>query len=110
MKRIYQFIQTPIFSVLLDKAGEDGLLEAIEDEVIRNPMGGSLIKGGIRKIRVAPSDRPGGKRGGYRVWFFHHVPEDVYLLFLLDKREAGDLTSEQEKILALEFKKAFERK
>jgi hypothetical protein len=105
LKRFYQFIQTPIFSKLLDETGEDGLLEAIEEEVIRNPKGRDPIKGGIRKTRVAPSARAGGKSYGYRIWFFHVVPDDMYLLFLLDKREAGDLTPKQEKTLALELKK-----
>jgi hypothetical protein len=106
LKRLYKFIQTPLFSQLLDRAGEEGFLEAIEDEIISNPEGGSLIKGGMRKLRVAPTQRASGKSGGYRVWFYHDVPNDVYLLFLLDKREAGDLTPAQEKILAFELKKA----
>lgn len=110
MKRFYQFIQTPIFSKLLDEAGEEGLLEAIEEEVIRNPQGRDPLKGGIRKTRVAPSSRGTGKRYGYRIWFFHDVPDDMYLLFLLDKREAGDLTPEQEKVLLIEVKKALGRK
>ncbi len=106
LKRLYKFIQTPLFSQLLDKTGEEGFLEAIEEEIIRNPEGGSLIKGGMRKLRVAPTQRASGKSGGYRVWFYHDVPADVYLLFLLDKRVAGDLTPQQEKILAVELKKA----
>jgi hypothetical protein len=110
MKKYYQFIQTPIFSKLLDATGEDGLLEAIEDEVIRNPKGRDPIKGGIRKTRVAPTERGTGKRYGFRLWFFHDAPNDMYLLFLLDKREAGDLTPEQEKILLQEVKRALGRK
>ncbi len=106
LKRFYQFIQPPIFSKLLDGTGEDGLLEAIEEEVLRNPKGRDSIKGGIRKTRVAPSTRKGGKSYGYRVWFFHDVPNDMYLLFLLDKREAGNSTPKQEKELDLELKKA----
>lgn len=109
LKRLYKFIQTPMFSKLLDETGEDGLLEAIEQEIIRSPEGGSLIKGGMRKLRVAPSERASGKSGGYRVWFYHDVPADMYLLFLLDKRVAGDLTPKQERVLALELKKALGR-
>lgn len=109
MKKYYQFIQTPIFSKLLDECREDGLLEVIEEEIIRNPKGRDPIKGGISKTRVAPSARQGGKRYGYRVWYFHDVPNDMYLLFLLDKRYAGDLTPEQEKVLAQELKKALGR-
>jgi hypothetical protein len=110
LKRYYQFIQTPVFSKLLDGTDEEGLLEAIEEEIIRNPQGRDPIKGGIRKTRVAPSARQGGKSYGYRIWFFRDAPNDMYLLFLLDKRHAGDLTQEQEKILSLELKRALGRK
>jgi hypothetical protein len=96
----YRFIQTPFFSEDIDETGELDLLEAVEAEITRNPEGGSLLKGGIRKIRVASTKRPEGKSGGYRVWFYHHKPDDIFLLFLLDKREAADLTPEQEKHLA----------
>ena len=94
------FVQTPVFSILLDETGEIGLLDAIEEEITKNPEGGALLKGGVRKIRVASTKRPEGKSGGYRVWFYHRKPSNVLLLFLLDKREAEDLTRAQELILA----------
>jgi hypothetical protein len=96
----YRFIQTPFFSFDIDETGELDLLEAIEAEITRNPEGGALLKAGIRKIRVASTKRDEGKSGGYRVWFYHHKPEDMLLLLLLDKREAADLTFDQEKQLA----------
>ncbi len=103
----YCFIQTPVFSMLLDETGETGLLDAIEEEIAKNPEGGALLKGGVRKIRVASTKRPEGKSGGYRVWFYHHKPSNVLLMFLLDKREAEDLTRAQELILAKVAKDEF---
>jgi hypothetical protein len=101
---LYQFIQTPVFSVRLDAVGEPELLGEIESEILRNPLGGSLLKGGIRKIRVASSERAEGKRGGFRVCYFYQEVERVYLLFLIDKRRAPDLTSSQEAVLIRELR------
>src|SRR5579859_6598418 len=100
MRPLYQFIQTPVFSSRLDAAKEPELLEEIETEIAKNPHGGSLLRGGIRKVRVASSKRAGGKRGGFRIWYFYQERESIYLLFLIDKRKAPDLTPGQEKMLA----------
>jgi hypothetical protein len=105
MKPLYQFIQTPMFAARLDAVGELELLEEIECEILRNPLGGSLLKGGIRKIRVASGKRAEGKRGGYRIWYFYQEAERVYLLFLIDKRRAPDLTPGQEKVLIQELRR-----
>ena len=99
MKPLYQFIQTPVFSVRLDATKEPELLEEIETEIARNPLGGSLLRGGIRKVRIASSERAEGKRGGFRIWYFYQERERIYLLFLIDKRKAPDLTPDQEKML-----------
>jgi hypothetical protein len=105
MKPLYQFIQTPVFSVRLDALGEPELLEEIEREISRNPLGGSLLRGGIRKIRVASGKRAEGKRGGFRIWYFYQEAEKVYLLFLIDKRRAPDLTPSQENLLIQELRR-----
>ena len=109
MHPLYQFIQTPTFTSLLDETKEPGLLEAIEAEIIRNPQGGSLLRGGMRKIRVPSTRRAEGKSGGYRVWFYHHVPDNMLLLFLLDKRESADLTPAQEEGVYLGLKKVLKQ-
>jgi hypothetical protein len=53
------FIQTPIFSKRLDERGGDPLLRAIEDELLRNPDAGDLVRGagGVRKLRVGDPER-----------------------------------------------------
>jgi hypothetical protein len=108
VKKFYRFIQTPIFSMRLDATGEAGLLENIEGEISKNPKGGTLLKGGIRKIRVASSVRPEGKSGGFRIWYFYHESDLVYLLFLIDKRQAPDLTPSQEKFIIQELRQVLE--
>jgi len=108
--KLYHFIQTPIFASCIDDTREDGLLEAVEAEIAVRPLGKAHIGGGIRKTRVASTKRAEGKSGGYRVWYFHHVPDDVYLLFLLDKHDAPDLTKEQERVLVAEARRLFRDK
>lgn len=103
--KLYHFIQTPIFSSRLDATRDEGLQEAVEAEIAERPLGRAHIGGGIRKTRVASTKRTEGKSGGYRIWFLHHIPDDIYLLFLLDKHDAPDLTKEQEKMLVKEAKR-----
>ncbi len=100
MENLYTFIETPIFSKQIDKMRDKGLLLAIQEELANNPECGTLIKGGMRKVRIASPARREGKRGGYRSWFFFHRGKDTfYLLFLLDKKEAGNLSHDQENIV-----------
>jgi hypothetical protein len=108
MHSSYEFKQTPIFSVRLDATKDLGLLEKIEAEISKNPTGGALLRGGIRKIRVAPSERATGKSGGYRVLYFYQMPDVIHLLFLIDKRKAPNLTPDQEEFLIQGLKRVLD--
>lgn len=56
--------------------------------------------GGIRKARAFNPVRGKGKRGGYRYLYLYLPGRDhVHLLFLLDKGEQEDLSTEERKIL-----------
>src|SRR6185503_20576018 len=97
---LYEFVQFEAFSRRLDKAGDPNLLSAIEEELLKNPEAGVLLKGGIRKVRIPSPAGARGKRGGFRVWhYFYKVGEKVFLLYLLDKREAGNIRKDQEEQL-----------
>ncbi len=100
------FIQSPIYSRLIDAIREEGLQVAIEEAINNNPNGGVHLGGGIHKLRIASTVRPEGKSGGYRVWYFYDKPDDIYLFFIIDKRKAPDLTTEQEKILVKDLRQA----
>jgi len=102
----HHFIQSPIYSKLIDTIREARLQVAIEEAINNNPKGGKLLGGGIHKLRVASTKRHEGKSGGYRVWYFYDEPDDIYLFFIIDKRKAPDLTVEQEKILVQDLKQA----
>ncbi len=56
----HHFIQSPIYSKLIDAIREDGLQVAIEEAINNNPAGGKLLGGGIHKLRVASTKRPEG--------------------------------------------------
>ena len=58
--------------------------------------------GGIRKARTSNPTRGKGKRGGYRYMHLYLKHRDhLHLLFLLDKDEQEDLTTEQRRNLRL---------
>lgn len=99
------FIESHVFTRRLrELAGDsaDGVLQAIQDELTRNPKLGDVVKGlgGIRKARAANPRRGKGKRGGYRYLFIYlETKEHIHLLFVLDKDEQEDLDDEQRKAL-----------
>jgi len=97
--RLFHFIQVPVYTKIVDGFKEKELQRAVEEEIIKNPDGGSPLKGGIQKIRVHSTERPEGKSGGYRIWFFVDEPDHVYLFYALDKHDAENLTKAQEKVL-----------
>lgn len=94
MKRT--FIESLDFEQQLEALGESDLLKDIQNEILKNPDSGALVKGtgGIRKIRVAAKGK--GKSGGIRI-FYLDIPtkEKCYLLFLLEKSEKENISAEE---------------
>lgn len=92
MKRI--FVEAEDFKEKVDTLGEKNLLQTIQNEILKNPETGVLIKGtgGIRKFRVSAKGK--GKSGGIRV-FYLDIPtkEKCYLLFILEKSEAENISA-----------------
>ena len=79
-----------------------GVLYAIQEDLLRNPVRGDLVQGlgGIRKARVANPLRGKGKRGGYRYLFLYLKNRShIHLLYLLDKDEQEDLSNDERKAL-----------
>jgi hypothetical protein len=106
----YEFVQFPVFSKKLDEEDDPELLGAIEGELLKNPEAGALLKGGIRKVRIQSPAGARGKRGGFRVWhYFYKLGEKIFLLYLLDKREAENISKEQEELLVAALKDALDR-
>ena len=100
MKRT--FIEMKEFRVRVDEIGDINLLEIIQNEILKDAQIGVLVKGtgGIRKFRFGVKGK--GKSGGIRV-FYLDIPskEKCYLLFILEKSETENISTEGKK----EFKK-----
>ncbi len=99
---IRTFVETGIFKRLLDSIGDSGLEKCIKDDILENPSCGAIISGtgGVRKFRVANAARGKGKRGGYRVLFLDLPKREVtYLMFIYDKDDLENISSEQKKSL-----------
>ncbi len=96
------FIELPAFQRLRAEYLDDAAYRQLQEELMKNPEAGDVIKGtgGLRKVRYADERRGKGKRGGLRVIYFWKDADDQFWLFTLyDKDEADDLTPAQSKLL-----------
>ena len=84
---------------------DENAIQEIERAIAYAPEEGELIEGGggIRKRRIAIPGRSKGKSGGGRIFtLFFHRGTPVYILALLDKSDAGNLTkAERNELSAL---------
>lgn len=82
-------------------------LQALQDELERNPYVGTDLGGGVRNIRMAIGSKNKGKSHGARVisyTYTYTVDEEhgvINLIFIYDKEERGSISaSEIESLLA----------
>jgi len=95
------FKETPIFTQKLEILADQKTLSEIQDAILENPEIGSTIAGtgGLRKFRMADAKRGKGKRGGLRVIYLDLPHKEItYLIYLYDKNEAEDITSQEKAI------------
>ena len=81
----------------------DSEREAMIDWIAANPVGGTSLGGGLRKVRI-PRDG-GGKSGGFRtIYVFggRHMP--IFLVTVFAKNERANLT-QKEQAAAVELSK-----
>ena len=81
----------------------DAEIQEIEVQVAYDPEQGDLVEGtgGVRKRRVALSNRNKGKSGGGRVFtVFFHMDMPVYIVAMVDKSDAGNLSKAERNELA----------
>ena len=80
-------------------------LEDFQKELIKNPLQGSDLGGGVRKIRMAIASKGKGKSGGARVLTLTVLVSDdadVTLLTIYDKSEIENVSDEYIKWLISE--------
>ena len=98
---MHTVVETLPYLASATKAGmTDAERVAAVDLISANPGAGEVIVGGggIRKIRVP--GRGKGKSGGYRVLtYFMSESRPVYLLWVLNKSMAANLTDAQKAML-----------
>jgi hypothetical protein len=100
MAKSFTFIETEVYTKRIVKMVDDKTYAELQAELVKDPTKGKVIQGtgGLRKIRMAARGK--GKRGGARViYYFVQIDETIYMIFVYDKSEADDLTSDQKKNL-----------
>jgi hypothetical protein len=83
-----EYIESPLFSKLIDSYLEDEEFAAFQWDLAHNPEKGDLIpgSGGVRKVRWAGKGK--GKRGGVRIIYYHKNREgQIWLLTIYAKNE-----------------------
>lgn len=89
---MFTFVETKLFTRLVQECLTDDEYAAVQRELIANPDVGSVIRGsgGVRKLRVAATGR--GKRGGYRLIYFVKQPKQViWMLTIYPKNVAESI-------------------
>ena len=89
---MYSFIETKLFSRLVDDYLSDDEYRELQAALIDNPNTGDVVpgSGGVRKLRWRAAGR--GKRGGYRVIYFAKVAQGViWMLTIYPKNVAENI-------------------
>ena len=95
-----EFIETTIFTKLIQEFLSDDQYRELQTHLTRYPDAGVVIQdaGGLRKIRWASKKQ--GKRGGVRVIYYWALRGDlVYMIYVYSKTDQDDLSREQLKSL-----------
>ncbi len=94
------FIETPTFTRLIASLLEDDEYSKLQEELVKRPDAGDLIKdgGGIRKLRWKRAGT--GKSGGIRV-IYYWITEDEQILLLVAylKSTKDNLTDKETAVL-----------
>ena len=99
--RAMVFVELTPFIAFRAEHWNDEDLRRLQEFLLATPEAGDVIPGssGLRKLRWSAQGR--GKRGGARVIYYRHVPEErIYLIYAYVKSAQADLTREQIRTLA----------
>ena len=87
---MYSFIETKLFTRLIDDLLSDDALGELQGFLMENPEAGDVVpgSGGVRKLRWAVRGR--GKRGGLRVIYFVKTTQGVIFLLTVYPKNVRD--------------------
>lgn len=89
---MYTFIETKLFTRLVDEYLSDEEYSALHWALVANPEAGDLVRGtgGVRKVRWGASGR--GKRGGVRVIYYARTRQgEIWMLTIYAKNVAESI-------------------
>ena len=97
--RIVTVVETPEFQRRARSLMSEVERQALIDFVVRNPLSGVSIGGGVRKFRFARDG--GGKSGGFRVIHFFSLEEmlPIFLITVFAKNEKANLTARETELV-----------
>ncbi|MDO8283334.1 MAG: type II toxin-antitoxin system RelE/ParE family toxin [Thermodesulfovibrionia bacterium] len=105
----YKIVPTDNFSKELKRLSKKypSLKQNIKDlsnELQKNPCTGTPLGHNCYKIRLATSDKPGGKSGGFRIITYAFcIKEIIFLLSIYDKSETSTINDKEIKRLIKEL-------
>jgi mRNA-degrading endonuclease RelE of RelBE toxin-antitoxin system len=87
---MFSFVETRLFSSLVQKYLTDEQYGQLQGELSKNPDAGKVVRGsgGVRKLRWAATGR--GKRGGYRVIYFVRRPKEIIWMLTIYPKNVTD--------------------
>lgn len=102
---VMEFIETPIFTKIVNKYLNDTEYFALQLELMNHPEKGVLIpgSGGLRKIRWSSKGR--GKSGGVRIIYYYKCDDyQIWLLTIYAKNEIENISLKLLKSIKEELK------
>lgn len=90
------FVETPTFTRLISALLEDDEYSKLQEELVKRPDAGDLIKdgGGIRKFRWKRAGT--GKSGGIRVIYYWITDDDQILMLIAYPKSTKDNLTDKE--------------
>jgi len=89
---MFSFIETKLFTRLVQKYLTDDEYQEVQALLIKNPNAGEVVPktGGVRKLRWRAPGR--GKRGGYRLIYFAQIEQGlIWMLTMYAKNVAENI-------------------